>query len=216
MHIHQPVPDSLTASPSDRGRGRVRVDDLGGIAHRMALLVFRGLDGQAVGSSPLFPFVLSFLGLAIQTRPSLSQVRRGPTALLLCSFAGRLGCPSRLPHCVDISLRVVWHDVLVESCDEPYGFHIKDALSRLSAFRAWVGGQVTSHLGSIMPDWHDLDYMLKVEVGELGGAPGIRTQRGVLFDMSSPASPPQPLPFAHLAELPTSLSHFPSLLHLAA
>lgn len=34
------------------------------------------------------------------------------------------------------------------------------------------GGQVTLHLGSIMPDWHDLGYMLKVEVGEFGGGGG--------------------------------------------
>jgi hypothetical protein len=26
---------------------------------------------------------------------------------------------------------VVWHDVLIESCDEPYEFQIKDALSSL-------------------------------------------------------------------------------------
>lgn len=112
VHTHQAVPGSLTASPSDRGRGRVRVDDLGGIAHRMAhLLVFRGLDGTVKQlGSPLFPLSYLFWGWRYRPVASLSQVRRGqPTALLLCCSAGRFGCSSRLRgYCCG----VVWHDVL--------------------------------------------------------------------------------------------------------
>lgn len=183
-----------------------RGDDLGGTAHRIAHLTFRALDGLA--APPLFP--LSYLFWGCDT--SLSQVRRGQ---LLCCSASRLGCSSSLPNCVDIVVAwcgmMSWSKVVMNH----RGFILKMHSVRLSAFRAWVGGQVTSHLGSIMPDWHDLGYMPKVEVGELGGRPGYARNAG-FFDMSSPASPPQPLPFAHLAKLPTSLSHFPSLLHLAA
>lgn len=45
-----------------------------GVAHRVPVWCFGGLDGQAV--SP-FPFVLSFLGLRYRTRALLSQARRG-------------------------------------------------------------------------------------------------------------------------------------------
>lgn len=111
------------------------MDDLGGIAHRMAhLLVFRGLDGTVKQlGSPLFPLSYLFWGCGTDPLPPCRRCAE-VNQLLCCSAA--CGLLVAGADCVDIIV-VAWCGMMswVESCDEPYGFHIKDALSRLSAFR---------------------------------------------------------------------------------
>lgn len=113
---------------------------------------------------------------------------------------------------------VVWHDVLVESCDEPYAFHIEDALIRLSGIQGIGWGPSDIASGSVMPDWHDLDVLcLRSMWGSWSGPGYIRTQRGVVRYVITPEPASTSSPYsAHLARLPTSLSRFPSLPHLAA
>lgn len=87
------------------------------------LCVSRSQDGQAV--CPLFPLSYLFWGCGTVLCRRCAEVQ-----LDGC----KSGCWSRLPPRL---LRgyyrgVVWHDVLIESCDEPYAFHIEDAPIRLS------------------------------------------------------------------------------------
>lgn len=191
----------LTASPSGPLRSREGTCPSGRSGRELLtgcpFWCLGALDGQAV--SP-FPFVLFFSGAAI-LNPCL-RCRRWAEV----NWMQTVHYSTCLSKC---SCGVVWHDVWIESCDEPFAFHIKDAPSRLSGIPRICWGRAILHLRSVMPDWHDLDICPMVEVGELGAARDtIRTQRGVTRYVIIPPSPPQ-LPFARLAELPTSLSRFP-------
>lgn len=97
-------------------------------------------------------------------------------------------------------------------------FILKMPLIRLSGISGIGWGPSDIASGSVMPDWHDLDVLcLRSKWGKLEW-PGIRTQRGVVRYVITPPKPASTSsPYsAHLARLPTSLSRFPSLPHLAA
>lgn len=119
---------------------------------------------------PLFP--LSYLFWGWRYRP-VPHCRRCAEVQLLCSSAAlqaglvaRADCQAlRGYHCGVWCGMMSWSKVVMNHTSFILKMHSVAYRHSGHGF----GGQVTLHLGSIMPDWHDLGYMLKVEVGEFGG-----------------------------------------------
>lgn len=78
------------------------------------------------GYQPLSPFLIIWVAIQTCVCPCY---RRCAEVKLTASLVAP--ADYQCMHMPAHNRGVVWHDVLIESCDEPYEFQIKDALSSL-------------------------------------------------------------------------------------